>query len=104
MEQTPKLLEFTRQTTAHLGAAKVGLEALAGVSITGSGISAAATYYGGGKIELLIPIIGSMLGGISLLVRALITYYLNVSVISNPLNSTIEAVSQTTTISEPATA
>lgn len=99
MEQTPKLLKLTRQTIAHLGACKVGLEALAGVSITGTGVSAAATYFGGGKVELLIPLIGSLLGGMSLLIRAVIAYYMNVSVISNPLDATIETVSQSTTIS-----
>ncbi|WP_420147498.1 hypothetical protein [Spirosoma sp.] len=88
MEQQPKLLELKRQTIAHLGAAKVGLEALAGVSITGTGVSAAATWYGGGKVELLIPLIGSMLGGLSLLIRAVISYYLNVAQVENPLPAT----------------
>ena len=95
MKETPPLLIVSRQTLAHLGAAKLALDTLAVASGTTGGISAYSSVLAGTRIALILPIIAAMVSITSLLLRALISYYMGISVIRNPINmSTHQTITQ----------
>ena len=96
MKDTPPLLIISRQRMAHLGAAKVALDTLAVASGTTTGISSYSSVLAGTKIALILPIIASLVGVLSLLARTVLSYYMGVAVTSNPINS-----NSTTVISQP---
>ncbi|MDB5240088.1 MAG: hypothetical protein JWP57_713 [Spirosoma sp.] len=68
------------------GAKKV-MDQLTVISVSSSAITAAATYYVGGKVELLIPIISGLIGTATVIVRVLLAHFITASIIRNPLNT-----------------
>lgn len=68
-----------------MGAAKVALDTLAGASITTAGISGFSSVLADTRIALVLPIIASLVGALSLLTRAVISYYMGVAIVQNPI-------------------
>lgn len=95
MEQTPKYYLFSRQAVGNMTAAKMVMDKWTGYTIAGSGLSALGTVLGGGKIDLLLPIIAGLIGLVTLSIRELLSFLVGASVITNPINTnTTQVISQ----------
>lgn len=80
---------------AHLGAAKVALDTLAVASGTTTGISGLSSVLADTRIALILPIVASLVGVLSLLTRTVLSYYMGVSITANPINTnTTQVISQ----------